>query len=111
MQATPPQATAGCRPPRHRPPARGGPTIDEEAVPLVEPPYIVGPPLAGGLLPAVACFRRWPASGGGLLPAVACFRRWPAPLPVAWGAEMGRQRPRTLLMASSSTFWGQGLVR
>ena len=41
-------------------------------MPLVEPPYIVGPPLAGGLLPAVACFRLWPASGGGLLPAVAC---------------------------------------
>src|SRR5579885_2216927 len=32
-----------------RPPARGGPTIDERVVGLVEPPRIVGPPLAGGL--------------------------------------------------------------
>jgi hypothetical protein len=34
---------------RHRPPARGGPTIYERVVGLVEPPRIVGPPLAGGL--------------------------------------------------------------
>src|SRR5579885_894291 len=32
-----------------RPPARGGPTIDERVVGLVEPPRRVGPPLAGGL--------------------------------------------------------------
>src|SRR5579883_1316673 len=34
---------------RPRPPARGGPTIDERVVGLVEPPRRVGPPLAGGL--------------------------------------------------------------
>src|SRR5579883_290608 len=34
---------------RPRPPARGGPTLDERVVGLVEPPRIVGPPLAGGL--------------------------------------------------------------
>jgi|SRR5579884_952961 len=32
-----------------RPPARGGPTIYDAVVPLVERSYIVGPPLAGGL--------------------------------------------------------------
>src|SRR5579885_1523832 len=37
-----------------RPPARGGPTIDERLVPAGKLPYIVGPPLAGGLR------NRWP---------------------------------------------------
>src|SRR5579885_633196 len=36
-------------PPATRPPARGGPTIREAAVALVEGSSIVGPPLAGGL--------------------------------------------------------------
>jgi len=35
--------------PRHRPPARGGPTIYGRLVPLVERSSLVGPPLAGGL--------------------------------------------------------------
>src|SRR5579884_1698234 len=39
---------------RHRPAARGGPTIHETFVRLAEPSCIVGPPLAGGLLLAHA---------------------------------------------------------
>src|SRR5579885_2744290 len=62
-----------------RPPARGGPTLHDAFVPLVEGAYIVGPPLAGGL-PAAAsgpARRRvgaCPPLRGGLLPAW-----WPAP--------------------------------
>src|SRR5579884_2268803 len=49
--ATESAAKRGFRPldRRRRPPARGGPTIDDAFVPLVEGSYIVGPPLAGGL--------------------------------------------------------------
>jgi hypothetical protein len=54
--ATPGQPPAGLgqppatrHPPPPRPPARGGPTIYERVVGPVEPPRIVGPPLAGGL--------------------------------------------------------------
>src|SRR5579885_1088402 len=47
------------RPVTGRPPARGGPTIYDVTVALVEPPYIVGPPLAGGLWR-----HRWRAGGG-----------------------------------------------
>src|SRR5579885_3014288 len=53
---------------RRRPPARGGPTLYERVVGLVEPPRIVGPPLAGGLPGAASVVCRWPegnASGGG----------------------------------------------
>ena len=34
---------------QRRPPARGSPTLDGRLVPRVDPPRIVGPPLAGGL--------------------------------------------------------------
>src|SRR5579883_292391 len=37
------------RPPYHRPPARGGPTIYVSFLKHRNAPYIVGPPLAGGL--------------------------------------------------------------
>src|SRR5579885_1732927 len=75
------QATAGSRPP-----ARGGPTIYGGSTSGTASSSIVGPPLAGGLLPC-----GWPALlrvvcslAGGLLPC-----GWPAPLPVACLASAG----------------------
>src|SRR5579885_2881572 len=66
-----------------RPPARGGPTLHDAFVPLVEGAYIVGPPLAGGLPaaasgPARRCVVACSLRGG--LPAAASG---PAPCLVA----------------------------
>jgi hypothetical protein len=68
----PPQATHSPHTAHHhRPPARGGPTIDASPVPRVERSSIVGPPLAGGLW--------WWATGGLPAASLACPppRRWP----------------------------------
>jgi hypothetical protein len=75
-----------------RPPARGGPTIHEVVVPLVERSSIVGPPLAGGLHGGlhvmVPCPPCWPARHV-MVPCPPC---WPArhvmvPCPARWPAR------------------------
>src|SRR5579885_1992895 len=73
-----PPLAGGLRSPPSRPPARGGPTIDDPSSRGATASYIVGPPLAGGLwagglwaggLRALAC--GWPVVAAGLR-ALAC---------------------------------------
>src|SRR5579885_1638310 len=111
-----------------RPPARGGPTLHDAFVPLVEGAYIVGPPLAGGLPaaasgPARRCVVACSLRGGLLLswlpspcwlPA-PCW--WPAPcvvacppprrgLPAAASGPASRSHGLQLtLLGSSSCGW------
>src|SRR5579885_1880554 len=60
-----------------RPPARGGPTIRGGSTSPTIRPYIVGPPLAGGLRrPVVACGGLWWPAGGRRRPVVACGGLW-----------------------------------